>query len=460
MLAENHNEYEILTPEGWKDFRGVTKNTNKKLFKITLESSHYVVATEGHYFYRNNEKVKLKDLSVGSFIDTVNGLEKIVSIIEEPSDEVFDIIEVNDTKHRFIVNDHFITKNCDEFAFVRPSIAREFWTSISPTLSTGGKAIITSTPNTDEDVFWNIWTEANKNFDEFGNETKLGRNGFASYFAPWDRHPERDEKWAQEEEYRVGTERFEREHNCKPITWEETLISPLKLVALEGKQPILKQGQVRWYQLPKKDKLYAVALDPCLGTGGDDAGIQVFELPSMVQVAEWNHNKTPIARQVTILSEIVKFISDETGSTTSCYYSVENNTLGEAALISIKEFGEENIPGIFISEPKRLGNVKRYRKGFNTTHKSKITACAKLKSLVENDKITLNSSLLISQLKGFIASGNSYQGKPGEKDDLVMALILIIRMSMVIQNYNVELMNHLQNHDEDRHEPMPFIMIR
>ena len=29
----------------------------------------------------------------------------------------------------------------DEFAFVRPTIAREFWTSISPTLATGGKAI-------------------------------------------------------------------------------------------------------------------------------------------------------------------------------------------------------------------------------------------------------------------------------------------------------------------------------
>ena len=35
----------------------------------------------------------------------------------------------------------------DEFAFVRPNIASEFWTSITPTLSTGGKAIITSTPN-------------------------------------------------------------------------------------------------------------------------------------------------------------------------------------------------------------------------------------------------------------------------------------------------------------------------
>jgi hypothetical protein len=31
----------------------------------------------------------------------------------------------------------------DEFAFVPPNVATEFWTSISPTLATGGKAIIT-----------------------------------------------------------------------------------------------------------------------------------------------------------------------------------------------------------------------------------------------------------------------------------------------------------------------------
>jgi hypothetical protein len=45
----------------------------------------------------------------------------------------------------------------DEFAFVEPNIAVEFWTSISPTLATGGKAIITSTPNSDEDQFANIY---------------------------------------------------------------------------------------------------------------------------------------------------------------------------------------------------------------------------------------------------------------------------------------------------------------
>ncbi len=65
---------------------------------------------------------------------------------------------------------------CDEFAFVQPNIADEFWTSISPTLATGGRAIITSTPNSDEDTFANIWKEANNNCDEYGNAQELGIN--------------------------------------------------------------------------------------------------------------------------------------------------------------------------------------------------------------------------------------------------------------------------------------------
>ena len=52
-----------------------------------------------------------------------------------------------------------------------------FWTSIPPTLATGGKAIITSTPNSDEDQFALIWREANKTFDSDGEETDIGVNG-------------------------------------------------------------------------------------------------------------------------------------------------------------------------------------------------------------------------------------------------------------------------------------------
>ena len=53
----------------------------------------------------------------------------------------------------------------DEFAYVQPRIAQEFWTSLSPTLATGGKCIITSTPNQDNDQFAQIWKGAMDNAD-------------------------------------------------------------------------------------------------------------------------------------------------------------------------------------------------------------------------------------------------------------------------------------------------------
>lgn len=102
----------------------------------------------------------------------------------------------------------------DEFAFVRPTIAREFWTSLSPTLATGGKCIVTSTPNNDDDTFATIWKGANDLFDQFGNETAVGKNGFKGYLAKWDQHPDRDEAWAAQERNSIGEERFRREHSC------------------------------------------------------------------------------------------------------------------------------------------------------------------------------------------------------------------------------------------------------
>jgi hypothetical protein len=93
---------------------------------------------------------------------------------------------------------------CDEFAFVRPTIAKAFWASITPTLATGGKAIITSTPNSDEDQFALIWKLANKCVDDYGNTTELGVNGFKAFQAHWYEHPDRDEKWAEEQKAQLG----------------------------------------------------------------------------------------------------------------------------------------------------------------------------------------------------------------------------------------------------------------
>lgn len=344
----------------------------------------------------------------------------------------------------------------DEFAFVRPSIAREFWTALSPTLSTGGKCIITSTPNQDDDQFAQIWREACKTIDEYGNETETGKNGFKSYSADWKHHPDRDQEWADEEKSKIGDERFRREHLNEFIAFDETLIDSVKLSLMETKDPYAKQGQVRWYKPVLPGKLYLLSLDPSLGTGGDNAAIQVYELPGMKQVAEWQHNKTSVQQQIKIMQQILKYIETETKGKSELYYSIENNTLGEAALIVVEEMGEENLPGTFLTEPKKRGNSTRLRRGFTTTHKTKISACSKLKHWVETDKIEIASKNLLRELKVFIARGNSYAAKEGETDDLVMALVLIVRMAAEVTKYEESAFDYLGTEDDDDYdEPMP-----
>jgi len=340
----------------------------------------------------------------------------------------------------------------DEFAFVRPTIAEQFWTSITPTLSTGGKAIITSTPNSDEDQFALIWKSANKCQDEYGNTTDLGINGFKAYRAYYTEQPGRDEKWAQEIKSQLGEDRFRREIGCEFIIADETLIAPTTLVDLEGIEPIDRMGQVRWYKKPEKGNIYCVALDPSLGTGSDPAAIQIFEANTTTQIGEWRHNKTDIPNQIKLLAKINKYIQECTMEPNQIYYSVENNSIGEAALVSLAEYGESNIPGIFLSEPGKK------RKGFNTTHKVKLAACAKFKTLVESKKLKINSKGLISELKSFVANGDSYQAKIGETDDLVMSSLLSIRMIQLISDFHQGLEEQIRDHDE-LIQPLPFFAL-
>jgi hypothetical protein len=340
----------------------------------------------------------------------------------------------------------------DEFAFVRPSIAELFWTSITPTLATGGKAIITSTPNSDEDQFALIWKGANKCEDAYGNRTDVGVNGFKAYQADWRRHPERDQVWADKMRAQLGDDRFRREMGLEFLIADETLINPSTLIELSGIEPINRMGQVRWYEDPIKGNIYAVGLDPSLGTGGDPAAIQIFEANTTKQIGEWKHNKTDIPSQIKLLAQINKYIVDKTNEPNNIYYSLENNSIGEAALISLHEYGESNIPGIFMSEPGKK------RKGFTTTNKSKLAACAKFKTLVESKKMKINSRSLISELKSFIAHGGSYAAKVGDYDDLIMATLLVVRILQQLSDYHYDLESQMRDHDEIL-APLPFFAV-
>ena len=152
-------------------------------------------------------------------------------------------------------------------------------------------------------------------------------------------------------------------------------------------------------------------------------------------------NKSPIEKQMKVMMEIMHYIKEQTNNLSQIYWTVENNTIGEAALVVIRDTGEETFPGDFLHEPKRIQG-KKGRKGYlYNTQKNKMEARLQLKRLVESDKLKLKSKALVSELKNFVSSGNSFKAKPGATDDLVMALIIAVRMTEYISAFEDDVYN-------------------
>jgi hypothetical protein len=256
--------------------------------------------------------------------------------------------------------------------------------------------------------------------------------------------------------------------NCEFVTDDETLIDPLKLTRMASKQPEFFTDQARWFMAPQPNRTYMLALDPSLGTGGDYAAIQCFMLPEMVQIAEWQHNRTDPRNQVRILMRLLIFLEAELKENPDqhgdpeIFWTVENNSIGEAVLQVIEDTGEERFPGVFVSEKKRKGQTRRFRKGFNTDNRKKLSACARFKSLVESDRMEIRSRQLIRELKNFVHREASFAAKPGEHDDLTSATLLIVRMLDVVlgwmQTEVGDLREHISENELYDDEPMPLVI--
>ena len=103
---------------------------------------------------------------------------------------------------------------------------------------------------------------------------------------------------------------FRREHDCEFLIYDETLNQTYKLRPRRSRTNITS-WPCALVQKIKKECAYIVSLDPSLGTGGDYGAIQVFELPTMTQVAEWQHNNTPIQGQIRIMKQMIDQINED-----------------------------------------------------------------------------------------------------------------------------------------------------
>ena len=123
----------------------------------------------------------------------------------------------------------------DEYAFVHPGVADEFFTSVWPTLSSGKKSkmIISSTPN-GFNHFYKIW-----------NEAEQGMNGFHSQFVHWSDMPGRDEKWRKEQFRILGEDKFSQEMEAEFLGSSNTLIHSSDIKNMSPIKPCSCRSKVK-----------------------------------------------------------------------------------------------------------------------------------------------------------------------------------------------------------------------
>lgn len=119
----NLEDYEILTPDGFKNFDGIKTKESENNLKIIFENN-FLICTFDHPVFSvdRNEYVESCDLNIGEYLKTKNGKEKIIDIIfTKEKINVVDFLNVSDN-HCYYTND-VVSHNChllflDEVAFV------------------------------------------------------------------------------------------------------------------------------------------------------------------------------------------------------------------------------------------------------------------------------------------------------------------------------------------------------
>tara|TARA_R110000824_G_scaffold60853_8_gene162394 strand:+ start:13832 stop:15433 length:1602 start_codon:yes stop_codon:yes gene_type:complete len=301
----------------------------------------------------------------------------------------------------------------DEAAFIRNF--DELWMGLYSTLSTGGRAVVISTPNGIGGMYHKLAEEA-----------KLKQNQFNHIELPWWVHPERDDEWFQSESKNMSKKQISQELLCDFSASGDTFVTSeiVEMLRMQIETPIEKWGpggNVWQWKYPAHDGEYVISADVARGDGGDYSTFQVLDAKTCEQIAEFR-GRIPPDQFGLLLAEAGKRYND-------ALVCPENNTFGYTTILKLVEVGYKNLyfksakdkfNVLYGSNP--TGSVSKI--GFHTNVATRGPILTLLEERLRNKTLKVRSSRLTEELKTFVWKGNKAQAKKGSHDDLVMALAI------------------------------------
>lgn len=306
----------------------------------------------------------------------------------------------------------------DEAAFIDG--IDEIWTAAYPTLSTGGRAIILSTPNGVGNFFHKMWKKA---------ETK--ENKFNTINLPWHLHPERDQAWRDAQtEVAKSPKEAAQECDCDFLTSGATLVD---LAIIEWykesiqRTPVECRGVDRseWVWIyPDYTRTYIVCADVARGDGSDFSAYHVLDAETLDQCVEYKgqidlnsfgHKLVSVATEFNNALLIVENTGIGFGTIQTIVDSGYRNTFYSTVDLKYVEVSRQLITKYYTEEKKMVP-------GFSTTIRTRPLIISRLEQYFRDKAVNIYSTRTLGELETFIWDKGKVVAMDGYNDDLCMSL--------------------------------------
>jgi hypothetical protein len=307
----------------------------------------------------------------------------------------------------------------DEAAFIRN--IEEIWIASQATLSTGGGAIVLSTPNGVGNWFHQTWADAEADI-----------NGFHTIKLHWTAHPERDQAWRDQQTQLLGDRGAAQECDCDFISSGHTVVDGSILMEYESKctEPIERRGYDGSYwiwEYPDYSKNYVVVADVARGDSSDWSAFHVIEVESITQVAEFKGKIPP--------NEFGNMLVSVATEWNTALLAIENANIGWAAIQPAIDRNYPNLhytyreDGYTDAEVQLKKNYDMQDKtkmvpGVSTTTRTRPLMISSLEMYMRERTPVIRSKRLIQELFVFIWLNGKAQSQTGYNDDLVMSFCI------------------------------------
>jgi hypothetical protein len=307
----------------------------------------------------------------------------------------------------------------------------DLWLGLWPTLSTGGNAILISSPSGVGTLFHKIWVGAKDGEDGEGKPLPgKGQNNFYRIELPWTVHPERDNDWYEAQRAEILPAKGERgvaqELLCSFAASGENFLSGDVIEDMERqiKVPVATygdRGDVWIWKYAEPNHKYIISGDVSRGDADDYSTLHVIDTNTDEVVCEYQ-GKCPPER----LSELMMDLGFKYNQALLC---PELNSFG---LIVATDIKKAQYPNIYYERIHRSNAYMSYTTadiandlpGFTTGPKNRDEILAKLETVIRTRRLKIYSSRTVEEFKTFVWKNNKAQAMKSYNDDLIIALAI------------------------------------